>query len=112
MCSRDGRHCGASLRLLADFRQRDPARFYRTLAADTAARSAICNTHSEPPLAVYAARRWRRAYFAMAFDAGVGCTEPDPDEMMPPDLRLPASPGMFVQCQAWHQQPADGLWCR
>ena len=78
-----------SLRLLSEFRyeRREPARFYRALAADTAAMvgDLWTQTHGEPPGArTLLDVGGGPGYFAAAFaDAGVRYigVEPDPNEM-------------------------------
>ena len=78
-----------SVRLLSEFRyeQADPARFYRTLAADTAAMVGDLwrGTHGEPPVGrTLLDVGGGPGYFAAAFaEAGVRYigVEPDPGEM-------------------------------
>lgn len=104
-----------SLRLLADFRyeQRDPARFYRTLAADTAAMigDLWLATHSEPPVGrTLLDVGGGPGYFATAFsDAGVGYigVEPDPDEMHAAGPAFTGRPGMFVRASGMALPFAD-----
>ncbi|MCV7089470.1 class I SAM-dependent methyltransferase [Mycobacterium interjectum] len=96
---------GRSLRLLSEFRHErsDPARFYRALAADTAAMVTDLwrGVHGAPP----AGRTLLDVgggpgYFAAAFaDAGVRYlgVEPDPSEMHAAGPALVREPGTFVR---------------
>ncbi len=104
-----------SLRLLSEFRyeRTEPARFYGTLAADTAALVGDLwrATHGGPP-------RGRAlldvgggpGYFAAAFtDAGVRYigVEPDPSEMHAAGPAFAATPGAFVRASGMALPFAD-----
>jgi SAM-dependent methyltransferase len=104
-----------SLRLLSEFRyeRREPARFYRALAADTAAMVSDlwADTHGEPP----AGRTLLDVgggpgYFAAAFsDAGVGYigVEPDPGEMHAAGPAVGGATGTFVRASGMALPFAD-----
>ncbi|OBI90404.1 class I SAM-dependent methyltransferase [Mycobacterium sp. 1245805.9] len=104
-----------SLRLLSEFRHErsDPARFYRALAADTAAMitELWTGTHGEPP----AGRTLLDVgggpgYFAAAFaDAGVRYigVEPDPGEMHAAGPALASATGSFVRASGMALPFAD-----
>jgi SAM-dependent methyltransferase len=104
-----------SVRLLSEFRyeQPDPARFYRTLATDTAAMVSDLwrSTHGESP----AGRTLLDVgggpgYFAAAFaDAGVRYigVEPDPSEMHAASASLPQTTDTFVRASGMALPFAD-----
>jgi SAM-dependent methyltransferase len=107
-----------SLRLLRQFRyeQRDPARFYRTLATDTAVMIAELwrATHGERPAGhTLLDVGGGPGYFAAAFGgAGVRYVgvEPDPTEMHaagPVGVPTPQAPGVFVRASGMALPFAD-----
>jgi SAM-dependent methyltransferase len=103
------------LRLLWQFRyeQRDPARFYGALAADTAAMITDLwrATHGDCPTGrTLLDVGGGPGYFATAF-AGVGIryigVEPDPAEMHTAGLTPPHAPGLFVRASGMALPFAD-----
>jgi SAM-dependent methyltransferase len=107
---------GRSVRLLAEFRheQRDPARFYGALAADTAdmVTDLWRSTHTDSPAGhTLVDVGGGPGYFATAFTrAGwnyIG-VEPDPSEMHAADHVRQAGPGAFVRASGMALPFADG----
>ncbi|HTY30864.1 class I SAM-dependent methyltransferase [Mycobacterium sp.] len=104
-----------SLRLLSEFRHErsDPARFYRALAADTAAMvtDLWSGSHGEPPVGrTLLDVGGGPGYFAAAFaDAGVRYlgVEPDPSEMHAAGPVLAREPGAFVRASGMALPFAD-----
>src|ERR1700739_1883864 len=104
-----------SVRLLSEFRyeQPDPARFYRTLATDTAAMVSDLwrSTHGESPPGHTLLDVGRGpGYFAAAFaDAGVRYigVEPDPSEMHAASTSLPQTTDTFVRASGMALPFAD-----
>ena len=104
-----------SLRLLSEFRyeQPDPARFYRTLAADTAAMVGDLwrGVHGEPATGrTLLDVGGGPGYFAAAFaDAGVHYigVEPDPGEMHATETVFVREPGAFVRASGMALPFAD-----
>jgi SAM-dependent methyltransferase len=104
-----------SLRLLSEFRyeQPDPARFYRVLAADTAAMvgDLWLGTHGEPPVGCTLLDvGGGPGYFAAAFaDAGVRYigVEPDPSEMHAAGPAFAGVTGAFVRASGMALPFAD-----
>ncbi len=104
-----------SLRLLSEFRyeQRDPARFYGALAADTA--TMVCDlwlaSHAEPPIGrTLLDVGGGPGYFAAAFaDAGVRYVgvEPDPSEMHAAGPALASATDSFVRASGMALPFAD-----
>jgi SAM-dependent methyltransferase len=105
-----------SLRLLSEFRyeQPDPARFYRGLAADTAAMVADLwmGTHGEPPVGrTLVDVGGGPGYFASAFsDAGVRYVgvEPNPGEIHAAGPAVDRGAGEFVRASGMALPFADG----
>ncbi|WP_168990644.1 class I SAM-dependent methyltransferase [Mycobacterium attenuatum] len=104
-----------SVRLLSQFRyeQSDPARFYNTLAADTATMvgDLWLAAHGEPPTGrTLLDVGGGPGYFAKAFaDAGVRYfgVEPDADEMHAAGPRHTGAPGTFVRASGMALPFAD-----